>query len=176
MSAQLVTAAAGAAPGRGVAAGLCVWDTLAPPGAALVAHDGREAARADVQPAEYLCLLPVGGARLLCGNKEGGVSVFDLRQGEVAHRFLAHEGAPVTHLFPLDGQGAVATLSGAAELKTWSVRTWECLDRKERLHTAKGGVAGVLGSFTPVLAAAAMVGERHLLTAGADGKVLLTRL
>ena len=74
-----------------VAAGICVWDTLAPPSTALVAHDGRADARSHDMPAEYKCLAwEASVQRVFCGTKSGELRIFDLRQQRVSHRLEAH--------------------------------------------------------------------------------------
>lgn len=155
------------------AAGVCIWDTLAPPGSALVAHDGL-ADHHPAMPADYTCLAwAAGQQRLLCGTKQGELRVFDLRQQRVAQRLAAHEAA-VQHVFAIEGSGRLVTLSAAAELKVWDLQNFECLETRSKLHSLRG-VSSVLGK-AQALTCAAMLSDHHLITGGQDGVVLLMRL
>merc|ERR1712137_1110802 len=112
-----------------LAAGLCVWDTLAPPSSALVAHDGSADAPPSM-PNEYTCLTwAQGQQRILCGTKTGELRVFDLRQQRIAQRVEAHTAA-MRHCFLLESEGKIATFSAAAELKIWSLKSLECLETR----------------------------------------------
>lgn len=162
-----------------VCAGLCVWDTLAPPGAALVAHDGASDAAPAAMQAEYTALAwEAGRQRLLCGTKEGELRIFDLRMQRVAQRLDATggTGAALRHCLLLPSTGRLATLSAAAELKIWSLSDFECLDTVPKLHQMpRGNVGGMLG-WADALTCAALLSEHHLVTGGHDGSVVLTRL
>ncbi|CAK0801415.1 unnamed protein product [Prorocentrum cordatum] len=157
------------------AAGLCVWDTLAPPGSSLVAHDaGADAASA--MPPEYTCLAWAAGRRsILCGTKAGELRVFDLRQQRVSHRIAAHKAA-IRYCFVLEASGRLATLSTMSEMKIWNLEDMECLESWRQLHSSRGmGMGGVLGK-SQVLACAGLLSDWHLVTGGQDGSLLLTRV
>ncbi|CAE7849424.1 Dmxl2, partial [Symbiodinium microadriaticum] len=155
-----------------VAAGICVWDTIAPSASSLVAHDGADASSASM-PAEYSALAwAASQQRIFCGTKAGELRVFDLRMRRISHRFEAL-GDPVQHCFVLQTTGQLASLS-SAELKLWSLKNLELLDTIPLHGSGRGVSASVLGA--KVLSCATLLSERHLVTAGQDGTVVLTRL
>jgi len=160
-----------------VCAGLCIWDTLAPPAGVLVAHDGAADAALRMMPVEYSCLAwDPNRQRVLCGTKAGELRVFDLRQQRVAQRFEAHGGNALRYCFMMPSTGRFATLCSAAELKVWSLRDFECLDVVPKLHQMPRGMVSNMMGTAQALTCAAMVSEHHLVTGGQDGTVLLTRL
>eukprot|EP00439_Symbiodinium_sp_Y106_P053380 s1476_g7.t1 len=148
-----------------VAAGICVWDTIAPSTSSLVAHDGADASSASM-PAEYSALAwAASQQRIFCGTKAGELRVFDLRMRRISHRFEAH-GDPVQHCFVLQMMGQLASLSSAAELKLWSLKNLELLDTIPLHGSGRGVSASVLGA--KVLSCATLLSERHLVTAGQE--------
>eukprot|EP00434_Breviolum_minutum_P018747 symbB.v1.2.016543.t1/scaffold1260.1/size128208/4 len=158
-----------------VAAGICVWDTTSPPSSSLIAHDGSEAAFSGSMPLECCCTSWVSTQqRLLCGTKTGELRAFDLRMKRWSQRLEAHSD-PVRYCFVMESTGQVATLSDAAELKIWSLKHLELLDTIPALHHGRG-VATSVGLGSKALSCAALLSERHLVTGGQDGTVVLTRL
>merc|ERR1711924_513347 len=86
----------------------------------------------------YVCMTwEADQQRILCGTKSGEMRVFDLRQRRVSQRFSAHETA-LKHCFLLPTSQRLITLSAAAELKTWSLSDFDCLESIPRLHTLRG--------------------------------------
>lgn len=154
-------------------AGLCVWDTLAPPQSSLVMHDGNTD-MPPVVPSHYSCLTwAADRQQIICGTKTGELRIFDIRQRKVCQRLVAHEDS-VMYSFVLGGTGRFATLSAKAELKVWSLSDFTCIETLPKLHRTSG-VSSVIGK-SQVLNCAAMISERHLVTGGCDGTLLLTRL
>eukprot|EP00931_Biecheleriopsis_adriatica_P103479 TRINITY_DN78304_c0_g1_i1.p1 TRINITY_DN78304_c0_g1~~TRINITY_DN78304_c0_g1_i1.p1 ORF type:complete len:1016 (-),score=215.33 TRINITY_DN78304_c0_g1_i1:13-2943(-) len=159
-----------------VAAGICVWDTLAPRASALVSHDATADASPSGMPAEYSCLAwAPSQQRLLCGTKAGELRVFDLRMQRLAQRFEAHSD-PVKYCFVLESSAQLVTLSSAAEMKIWSLKNLELLDALPKLHSSGRGVGSVLGGSSKALSSAALLSEQHIVTCGQDGNLVLTRL
>lgn len=154
-------------------AGLCLWDTLLPPSAALVAHDGAADGGLGAMPAEYTCMAwEADRQRILCGTATGELRIFDIRQRRVSQRLQTHSDDPVKHIFVLPSTGRLATLSAASELKVWSLSGFECLETFPKLH--QGG-RNLLGKGE-ALVYATMLSDQHVVTAGQDNVVLLTRL
>lgn len=158
-----------------VAAGICVWDSTSPRSSSLIAHDGAEAALSSAMPPEYSCITWVASQqRLLCGTKAGELRAFDLRMKRWTQRVEAHS-EPMRYCFVMESTQQVATLSEAAELKLWSLKHLELIDTIPTLHRPRG-VATTVGLSSKALSCAAQLSDRHLITGGQDGTVVLTRL
>eukprot|EP01134_Creolimax_fragrantissima_P007867 CFRG7867T1 len=140
---------------------VCLWDFLVPPNSSLVKGF-------QCHTTGYSTSLAYASGRqaLLSGGKKGDLTLFDIRQRRVLHRFNAHEGA-ITSIAVDKSEQTIFTGSSDGTVRIWDMDTYEqmnCISAHKRERS-------FLSMTIDVGVTQVRYHEDFLYTCGSDGTV-----
>ncbi|KNC82863.1 hypothetical protein SARC_04863 [Sphaeroforma arctica JP610] len=140
---------------------VCLWDFLVPPQSSLV-----KGFQCHTTGHSTSLAYASGRQALLSGGKRGDLTLFDIRQRRILHRFNAHDG-PITSIAVDKSEQTIFTGSADGTVRIWDMDTHEQMNvmnahKRERSFLSMGSDLGV---------SEVRYHDDFLYTCGSDGSV-----